>query len=162
MKISMHRIFWGFVPAMFCFVAGYAYADSTVVSPQDFFAQVLAAVQSFGGLSMVLKVSAGITLAISSMKVSFLNNLIWSKLGPMQTWLAPVLGLVAGILGIGSNGQAMSLASVFAYLSAGAGAIVLHELLDSIKLIPGIGSAYVAIINVIEGAIGGPSANSIK
>ncbi len=144
------------------FVASYAFADESVVAPQDFLAQVLDAIKSFGGLSTLLKITCFITLIVSSMKVSFLNDLVWSKLGAAKAYLAPILGLIAGILGIGSGGAPITLALVFAYMSAGAGAVFLHEILDSVKAIPGLGSVYVTIIGIIESALGGPAATEKK
>jgi hypothetical protein len=140
------------------FVGGYALADSPVVAPQDFFAQALDTIQHFGGLPWMGKVSAAILLLVASMKVSFLNQLLWSKLGSLQAWLAPLLGLLAGILGLGSGGAAVTGASIFAYVVAGGGAVILHELLDSVKAIPGIGQIYVSIIGVIESLLGAPKA----
>lgn len=145
-------------------VSVFALADSGVpvtvapvaatVEPSAFFAQVLQVIQSLGGLSMLLKVSALITLIVASMKVSFLNNLVWKKLGEAQVWVAPVLGLVAGLLHL-LGGSAFSWAMVFAYLSAGGGAVFLHEILDSIKAIPGLGAVYIKLINLVESALGG-------
>lgn len=131
-----------------------------VVAPADFLTQVLQYIQSWGGLSMFLKVAGAITLIVASMKVTYLNTLIWSKLGAAKVYVAPVLGLVAGVLGIGNGGAAITAASVFAYVSAGAGAVFLHEILDSVKAIPGIGAIYVTIINILEGALGGPASKS--
>jgi hypothetical protein len=138
------------------FLTAYAFA-ADVVTPGDFFAQVLDVITKFGGLTFVLKVAAIITLVISSMKVSVLNDLIWSKLGAFQAWVAPILGLLAGILHLADNGASISWASVFAYLSAGAGAIILHELLDSVKALPGLGEFWVGLIAAVEKLLGGPS-----
>jgi hypothetical protein len=137
------------------FVATYAFADGDVITPQDFFAQVLATIQKIGGLPMMGKISAVILLIVASMKVSFLNEWIWSKLGAYKAAAGLVLGLVAGILGLGTD-QPITGALVFAYVTAGGGAVVLHELLDMVKAIPGIGSAYVMIINLIQSFLGGP------
>jgi hypothetical protein len=90
------------------------------------------------------------------MKVSSLSS-FWDKLGSAKVWLAPILGLVLGILLLGTNGQ-ISLAGIFAYIGSGAGAILLHQLLDSLKNAPWIGPAYVGIINIIEGVLPGPLA----
>lgn len=124
-------------------------------SAQSFLDQVLQAIKNFGGLSTVLKISTVILLIIGSMKVSILNQLIWSKLGAWQTLVAPLLGLVAGILDLNHAGT-VTLASVMAYVGSGAGAILLHELLDSIKKIPGIGPTYVSIIDFVNGLLKGP------
>ena len=139
-----------------CFVSCYALADT--VSPADFFSQVIATVQKLGGITWALKVSSIILLVVSSLKVSFINKYFWSKLGAAQAWVAPVLGLAAGLLTVAP----VSGPAVFAYLSAGAGAVVLHELLDTIKAIPGIGQIYVDLINTIEGALGGPASQAMQ
>lgn len=123
-------------------------------SSQDFFASVLAAIQSLGGLPWIGKIALIITLLVSSMKVTVLDDLVWNRLGKFQAWLAPILGLVAGILTLGAGGQ-ISLAGIFAYISAGAGALLLHELLDTVKAIPGLGPLWISLIGVVEGALGG-------
>lgn len=155
-SMTMLSLFW-----LTTFVFTYARADETVVAPADFFAQVMQFVHDFGGLSSLMKISGVIMLIIASMKVSGLNDLIWAKLGAAQAWVAPLLGLIGGILGLGQAGP-ITAASVFAWVSAGAGAVFLHEILDSVKAIPGIGQIYVTIINLIEGALGGPSSKQLK
>jgi hypothetical protein len=142
------------------FVTLYAYAGNEVITPQDFFAQVLGVVQQLGGMSGMAKISAVILLIVASMKVSFLNDLLWSKLGAAKAWVAPLLGLIGGILGIGASGVPLDGARILAYVTAGAGAVVLHELLDSIKAVPGIGNIYLTIINIVQGWLGGPAPKS--
>lgn len=121
--------------------------DSTV-----FVADAISAFKAFGGLSGMTKVALVILLIIASMKVSFLNS-VWAKLGKIQIWIAPALGLIAGAFLLPS----ISLGGLFTYVSAGAGAVFLHEILDLVKLIPGLGTIYVSIINIVEGALGGGS-----
>ncbi len=120
-----------------------------------FFAQVLEAIQKMGGLPTLLKVSTVILLLVASMKVSFLNDLIWSKLGPYKSLAGTALGLIAGLVGLFGGGAPVTIASVFAYLGAGVGATGLHELLDDIKALPGIGPVYLSIISMIESVLGG-------
>lgn len=143
------------------FLFSYAFAQD-VLAPQDFFAQVLEFIKSFGGLPQMAKIAGAILLILASFKVSFLNDLIWSKLGSFKVWAAPILGLAAGILGIGAGGQPITGAAIFAYVTAGAGAVILHELLDTIKAIPGIGQIWVTVINLIEGMLGGPASKQLK
>lgn len=131
------------------FTCGYALA-SDATTPADFFVQVMQSAQGFGVLPWWLKVATLVNLAIASMKVGLINQKLWQKLGPMQTWLAPLLGLVAGLA---TQGDHMTLKVALTWCSAGAGAIILHELLDSIKGWPGLGTAYVSLINVIEGCL---------
>lgn len=138
-----------------CFLGAYAFADATVVDPSDFLTQVLSVIQKFGGLSWMMKVSAVTLLLISSMKVSFLKTLIWDKLGEAQAWIAPILGLIAGIMGLGAGGIAVTGASIFAYVMSAGGAVIFHELLDSVKAIPGLGAVYVSMISFVESLLGG-------
>jgi hypothetical protein len=132
------------------------------VSTSDFMTQVLAAIKSFGGLSWVLKIAAIVTLILASMKVSILNTYVWSKLGNFKTWAAPLLGLIAGVLSLSQGTAGISLAALTAYVGAGSGAILLHELLDTVKAIPGIGPKWVELITVIETYLGGPAAQAVK
>ena len=129
----------------------FAFAQDASVPPADipvadFLTQIIQAVKGFGGLSWMLKVASVCLVIVSSMKVSALKPL-WDKLGTAQKWVAPVLALIAGLL---SQGTSISWASALAYLGAGAAAPYIHDLLDLIKVIPGIGSFWVGIINMIE------------
>jgi hypothetical protein len=136
--------------------AVFAFAQDNVPQPVDtiegFFSQTLTFIKQFGGLPWVLKIAGISAILISTLKVSAIRELTWDKLGNAKVWAAPVLGLVFGILSLGTS---LNLASALAYISAGAGAIILHELLDSIKAIPGIGSIWVSIIDVIQSLLGG-------
>lgn len=135
-------------------VVGFA-QSAPVLEPQDFMAQVMEFVKGWGGFTTLFKISGIIALVVSSMKVSFLKELLWDKLGAFKVWVAPVLGLIAGVLGLGAGGAELSAAVVFAYLTAGGGAIILHELLDSVKAIPGIGPVWVSFIGIVQGLLGG-------
>lgn len=128
-------------------------AASQELPASDFLTQVLQAIKDFGGLPTVLKIAAIITLLLSSMKVTILNELVWSKLGDFKPWAAPILGLIAGLLDLAKAGT-VTWASVFAYISAGAGAIILHDLLDSVKSIPKLGDIYIKLIELIQKALG--------
>lgn len=143
-----------FVMGILMFTACYAFAQTTVISPGDFVTQVAAFVQSMGGMITMLKISGIILLLIASMKVTVINQFLWSKLGNGQIWVAPGLGLIAGVLSLGTS---LTFPAAFAYLTAGAGAVYLHEVLDLVKQIPGIGPIYVSIINAVEGLLGGPA-----
>lgn len=145
----------------FCVVmtVGIAHADDAL-PVGDFFTQVIQTIQKLGGLPWVAKIASIVLLVIASMKVSFLNDLIWKRLGKAQAWIAPILGLASGILMLGYDGK-ITLPGVFAYLAAGAGALILHELLDTAKAIPGIGPLWVTVIGVIEGALGGSGSQPV-
>lgn len=125
----------------------------------DLLTQVLDLIHNWGGIPWVLKISAILTLVLSSMKVSFLNNLIWSKLGAFKAWAAPVLALIVGVLDLARTGQ-LTVAGVLAFVSAGAGAIILHELLDTLKALPGLGPMWVELISVVSAFLGGSKQKS--
>jgi hypothetical protein len=125
--------------------------SATTLSPDSLISAVSTVIQNFGGLSWTLKIACIVLLIIAFMKVSFLSS-FWAKLGSFQAYAAPVLGLILGALTLSVSGP-ITLAGVLAYLAAGSGAILLHELLDTIKAIPGIGSVYVSIINAIESVL---------
>jgi hypothetical protein len=129
-----------------------AFADETV--PVDsFLTQVLNFVKSAGGMPWTLKVAGVVLLVVASMKVSFMKP-IWDKLGAAKAWLAPLLGFVGGFLSLAVDGT-VTLPALVAYSFAGAGAVVLHELLDSIKAMPGLGAMWISVIGVIQGLLGG-------
>ena len=136
-----------------------AVAFAQALAPADFAAQVLTAVSAMGGLSTLAKISAVIVLIVASMKVTVLNQMIWSKLpATLQTLTAPILGLIAGII---SQGSSLTLSSALAYVSAGAGALAMHELLDAVKGLPGLGPIYVTAITFVEGFLN-PSVAAIR
>jgi hypothetical protein len=146
---------------MTCFTL-FAFAQSAVPQPVDtvegIFSQALTLIKQFGGLPWVLKIAGISAILISTLKVSAIRELTWDKLGDAKVWAAPILGLVFGILSLGTD---LTWASALAYVSAGAGAIIFHELLDSIKAIPGIGSVWVSIIDVIQSLLGGKKKNTL-
>lgn len=125
-----------------------------VLPPGDFLTQVVDFIKGFGGLPSLAKISGVLVILVASMKVTFLNDLVWSKLGKYQLWVAPILGLLVGLF---SQGTSLTLASAFAFISAGAGAVALHEVLDLVKVIPGLGSLWVSVIEAIESVLGGPA-----
>lgn len=121
----------------------------------DFLAQVIEAIKSFGGLAWGMKVAAVITLIISSMKVSFIRQYTWDKVhGSLKVLIAPALGLIAGLLSMGK----FDWASLTAWAAAGAGAVLISNLLAGVKQLPGIGAQYVSLINLFEMLLGKPKA----
>lgn len=123
--------------------------------PVAFFASVITAIRSMGGLSTMMKISTVILLLIASMKVSVLNKYVWSRLDGYQVWAAPVLGLLAGIFGLGAKGAPITGGLIFAYITAGGGAVFMHEILDSLKNVPSLGPIYLKAITIAENALGG-------
>jgi len=165
MKSLKHYAFTGLMLGGVLSMASMAYADDAGViaaagsimnavslSVSDLLAAILSAVQGFGGLSWALKVAVVVMSLIGLTKLTVLSS-FWDKMGSFKAWLAPLLGLALGILIQGGN---ITWAGVLAYMGSGAGAILLHQLLETVKAIPGIGPAYVTIINFIEAVIPAP------
>ncbi len=132
-----------------------SFAETDTLGTIDFISQLINSLNNFGGASSLVKASIVITLIISSMKVSFLNSLIWTKLGWLKVFTAPIFGLIGGLLTIKS--QSVSTYDIIIYLISGGGAVFLHEILDSAKEIKGIGPVYLNIINILTAIFRGPS-----
>lgn len=136
-----------------------AFAQATtpvvVADPNsDFFTQLTTFIAQWGGLSSMAKVAGGCLLLIALLKTSFLSN-VWQKVPALiQTLTAPILGILAGLI---AQGGTMTWATASAYALSGAGAVFLHEILDGVKTIPGLGAIYVTIITLAEGLLGGAS-----
>ena len=130
------------------------------MSLDQFLALVLEKMKGFGGIPWTLKIAAILMILLGTLKVSFARP-VWDKLGPYKALAAPVLSLLIGIVSLGANpNQMITGPGVVAYLFAGAGAIVLHELIDAIKSIPGIGPTYLNILVFMQTFLkkpGGPT-----
>ena len=131
--------------------AGNAINAATSVSLADFLSEIFKAIQGFGGLPWALKIALIVTVIVGAMKMTVLAPM-WDKLGAFKAWAAPILGLVLGVLLMGANGS-ITLAGVFAYMSSGAGAVMLHEFIKTLKSIPGLGAIFVGILDAIEGSL---------
>lgn len=115
--------------------------------------------KNLSGLGTMGMLSATITLLISLWKSSFLQP-YWAAMPEwMKRWMGPVLGMVSAVLALGP----LSWATVMAGLSSGMLAAALHDLLDTLKVVPGLSPIYIAIINTIESFLGSPAeAKSVK
>ena len=120
------------------------------MQPADFLAQVFEAVKGFGGLPWAGKVISICGILVASMKVSMLRDLVWNKLGAAKVLAAPVLAMVGGAMSLWVAGVAPTKAQIMAYFLAGAGAILVKNVLDGVKQLPAIGEAYVKWIEMIE------------
>lgn len=129
-----------------------------VLPASDFLEQTIQVLTVMGGLPGMAKISAIIMLVIASLKVSVLDKTVWSKLGAAQVYVAPVLGLLYGLITL-SAGQPLTTPMVVAYLFSGGGAVFLHEIMDSVKQLPGLGVLYVAAISFAERLPGGSSSD---
>ena len=135
--------------------AGVAIAADQVDLPiGDFVSQAIGFIKLFlagdqGSFPWAVKVSAAVMLIIASMKVSILRPL-WDKLGSAKAWIAPVLGCIGGVISIKASGGAVTINVVGQYFMAGAGAIVIHELFDSIKAVPGLNKYIAMVIDFLQ------------
>lgn len=119
-----------------------------------FFTQVFALIKDFGGFPWWMKVAAACTLLISSTRVSLLKP-VWEKLGAFKVLAAPVLALVMGLVSLWADkDHAVTLAAMTAYLLAGGGSIILHQLLDAIKELPFVNDRYDKWIDVVKSFLG--------
>lgn len=133
----------------FFFTATFAWAADSVPAG-DMLSQALETIRSLGGLPWAGKIAAIVMLLVGSMKVDGMRKLVWDKLPlSVQPFLAPILGLLVGIL----NLHPITLAGVMAYVSAGAGAIILYELLDAVKVAEASNAAVSAVIGFIQGLL---------
>lgn len=130
-----------------------SYAGDGDVPIDQFLNLVLEAVKNFGGIPWTLKIASILTLVLSTMKVSFMRPL-WDKLGWGKMLAAPILALAVGLLSL----QQFSFAGLVAYLFAGVGAIVLHQMLDGVKGIPGVGGVFLSIIEFVQKMLKAPRA----
>jgi hypothetical protein len=146
------KLYLGFMAVLsFFFAAAFAFADAPAPVPvSDFLAQVIQVIHDMGGLSGVGKVSAIVALIVGSMKVDQVKSLLWDKLPKgAQPWLAPILGLIAGILSL----HPITFAGIFTYAFSGAGAIIVYELLDSVKVAAAANALVSSIIGMIQGLL---------
>ena len=156
------------IPCMLLFCGVVRAEDSvplTEIPLEQFLSSAFAVVMSFfqkqpdgSDLAFALKLSGLITLLISTMKVSFMRPL-WDKLGNWKWALSFVLSFAAALLGQGSS---ITLGSALLYLSAGPGALALHELIDKVKAIPGLNKYIGMAISLIELVLRKPGAEAPK
>lgn len=138
----------------------HAETASVLADPSDFgfLAQVLALVKSWGGLESSLKISAVVTLIISSIKVSYFKK-FWDSLKikmdgkevSLQIFIVPILSIVIGLC---SQGK-VTWAAFVAYAVMGAGAVYLHEIMDQVKKLPLVSPIAKVIVDVISFILGG-------
>lgn len=103
---------------------------------------------------------AVITLIIASMKNTVAATYFWDKLKWGKAFIAPLLALIMVEIMAIPAGQVFSLKSLMVAAVTGAGAIALHELMDGIKEIPGIGPLWISAIDFIGKFLGSPKAAS--
>lgn len=115
--------------------------------------------KGLSGLGTMGIISATVMLLVSLWKSSALQP-YWAQLPAWaQRWLGPVLGVLLALASL----QNLSWNTILLGLQGGALAAAVNALLDTLKLIPGLNSVWVTIINFIEGVLQAPTeSKSIK
>ncbi len=135
-------------------VAAYNVADLPAdVSVQYLFKSIIEAVTSFKSVEWQVSASAFVFTLIASCRNSILSKYIWDKLGVYKGLAAPFMGIILALLSM----QQFSLQALIVGVTTGAGAIAMNELLSAIKLLPGVGSKVVFIIDVIGRMLKNPT-----
>ena len=104
-----------------------------------------------GFITWQAKIIAGLYILIGLWKVSILKPL-WDKLGKFKALVAPVLSLIVTIV-LATQGD-VTFEVILIALTSGAGALALADILDFIKKLPGIGTIWVKIIEILEKLLG--------
>jgi hypothetical protein len=121
----------------------------------DLLSQIMEAVKGFGGMAWGMKIAVLIGLLIASMKVSIIRPYTWDKVpASLKVWLAPFLAMVAGVAAYGKFDKA----SLIAFMLAGGGAVLLDQVLEGVKQIPGLGPQYVSAIEFMSKLLKKPTA----
>jgi len=129
-----------------------AFAEEAEVGFDVLAGMLLKIVTDWKTLGWSAGVVALLTLIVSTMKNSVLRGLIWDKLGWAKVFVAPVLGIAMFLIGM----QSFSWGAVLLGFTSGVGAIALHQLLDGLKAIPGLGSGFVKLIDFLGGLLKKP------
>jgi hypothetical protein len=151
----MKKFFNGFLLTVTMFIvtsgaAKFALAADGDVSELQWIADAISAVKGMGGSSGLAIASAIIALVVSLFKVPFFRDKIWDKLKFNQKAAIPlVLALIGGLVKL----DHITLGGVVAYLGAGAGAIILYEILDVVKLTNGMNATVKAVIGFLQGIL---------
>lgn len=142
------KVYLGII-ALFCFMSA-AMAQAVPMplpdnaSIEQLFSAAISLFSDFKLLSSQMKVAGVLFLLIAVVKNSMFQPL-WAKLGDAKKIAAPVLSLAAFFV----MQPKLDLSVVIAAITTGAAASYLADILDLLKKIPGIGSVYVKIIDVI-------------
>lgn len=101
------------------------------------------------------KISGLVLLLVSFAKTSFAQPL-WDKLGNAKILVAPILSIIIAIVSI----HPFSFSALYDSLLGGALAVATHELLDKMKLLPGVGPGYIKLISFFEKMLKSPKAQT--
>lgn len=127
------------------------------VSNMDLLGMMLKLFSSWQSAGMLAGMSALVMLIIASLKNSMLRAMVWDKLKWGKVFVAPVMSIVLVFMGMMAKGMTIDGKAVLAALFVGGGAVALHEILDGLKQVPGIGGIWVNLIDMAGKLLGKPS-----
>ena len=137
------------IPFLFLPILAFADAPVAEVPVGDLISLMMKVIGDYKALGWQAGMSAIVMLLIASMKNSMLRKFIWDKMKWGKVFVAPGLSLILVIIGQLKGGHAIDMKSLMLAMITGAGALALHEILDGLKYIPGIGPMWVSLIDLV-------------
>lgn len=145
----MKKIFAFLSMIMFATVA---VAQAVEPAPSDLLGALLRALADWQSVGWQAGVAALLTILISTVKLSW-AQVYWNKLGYFKVFVAPVLSLVA----VAIAAPALDAKAMYVAITTGAGAVFLHQILDSVKKMPGLKKPISIVIDIVSKLLGKPS-----
>lgn len=156
MKLSKILSFAGYYVLMaviVVFAVGrVAFADGEPTG-ESVLGQLFSTIGNLKGLKWQLALAGFVTVAVSALKVSAWRPL-WDKLGWFKAFLAPILSLAVVYLTAWASGN-LGGSTAWLALTTGVGSVALHELLDAVKGIPGVGKVPLMLTDLVAMLLGG-------
>lgn len=118
----------------------------------DYMNEIFLTVWQFGGLPFVFTIAAIVLSIIGFIKLTRLRP-FWDSLGRLKPLAIPLLSLTIGIISLAIDDTPLTIQGILAYLFAGSGAIILHDVLDAVKALPGISPVYFRFIESLQGLL---------
>jgi hypothetical protein len=129
-------------------VFGQDVVNETTLS--DLLTQISTIFNSWAAWSVTAKISGILFLAVGSIKNSIISKYTWDKLGKFKFIVAPAFSLIAHLIIV----SPFTWNTVWLALTTGICSGFLADLLDAIKVIPGIGTTWVKIVTWIGSLLG--------
>lgn len=118
----------------------------------DIFSQAIKAIESWRSLGWQVGLSGVLAVFISTLKNSFIRRWVWDRLGWSKVLVAPALSLIIVILSV----KPLTFSAVILAIFVGAGAIFIHEMLDSLKDAPFVKRPYNKVIEILASLLKKP------
>ncbi len=146
MKLVITSVF------VFCFLIALANGQTPSPLPEgagvgEIFSSIVEIFKNWSGLSYQYKIAAVLFIIVGIFKNSALAP-YWNGLGKLKPFVAPFLSLVAFLFMI----QPFTLDAFIAAITTGVAAGYFAQIVDALKLIPGLGS-YIEVISIFIGKV---------